>query len=157
MADTEEIFGLVNTRMRGMGIFDTVLRHEPKSAPNPADWTWGMWAGPWRPLGGKSGLASTSMVWTIFGRVYHGFLQEPAEDLETDMMARCDAVLRECSSHISFGISDQGIWTDLLGDETEGVFVQPGYLRLDKIIFRTADISIPVIMTDYFTQSLGED
>ena len=155
MADTYAILDKINTRISSLGLFDVVMDHEPKSAPNTDGHVWALWVVSWKPVASKSGLADTAMQLTVQGRIYRSMLHQPEDEIDRDLVGCADAVLRECNADISFGISDEGVWTDLLGDTSEGVTAALGYVRMDtNKIFRMCDIVIPIILTSYYTQEV---
>lgn len=153
--DTYEVIDKINSRVSSLGLFDMVLDHEPKSAPDTDGHVWACWVLRWRPLPSKSGLAVTSMRLDLQARVYRPFLAEPQDSIDRDLLGCVDAVIRETSADVSFGIDNKGVWTDLLGDDSDssGVRADLGYLEMNHKIFRIADVSLPVVMTDYFPQA----
>lgn len=155
MADTYAILDAINDRVSSLGLFDAVLDHEPKSAPNTEGHLWAAWVLSWKPVASKSGLADTAMQLMVQGRIYRSFLHEPQDQIDRDLVGCVDAVIRECNSNISFGLQNEGVWTDLLGDNSEGVTASLGYVRMDQNkIYRICDLWIPVILTSYYTQEV---
>jgi hypothetical protein len=151
--DTGAIITAITTRMAGTGLFDATLDFEPKSPPKSDGFVWACWARGFEPVASKSDLANTAMVLKLWGRIYRNHLAAPEGDIDRGLLQRVDTVMRQSSSEISFGLGE-GLWTDLLGDDSEGLTCQLGYVgwKGENKVFRTADLFIPVIMTTYFPQ-----
>jgi hypothetical protein len=151
--DTDTIITAVNTRMAGTGLFDATLDYEPTSPPKSDGFVWACWTRGFEPVASKSDLANTAMVLKLWGRIYREHLAKPAGDIERGLLRCVDVAMRLSSAAVSFGLGE-GLWTDLLGDDSEGLTCQLGYVgwRGENKVFRTADLFIPVIMTTYFPQ-----
>jgi hypothetical protein len=153
--DSTEIIDLVNSRVKAMKLFDAVLDHEPKSPPGDG-FTWACWVRSWRPVPSLSGLASTGTILTLSGRIFCRFIREPQDDIDRDLFERVDAVIRESSTDLSFGIANESVWTDLLGQDSEGLYAESGYINMDGVIFRVADLIIPVVLADQWAQARSD-
>lgn len=155
MTDTTEVMDKIRDRALSLRLFDAVLDHEPKSAPAGPGHTWACWVVQFRPLASKSGLAVTSMRLDLRARIYRSMLAEPQDQIDRELMGRVDAMMRQANADISFGMTGEGVWTDLLGDDSDsdGMRAQTGYVEIQNKIFRIADLSIYVVITDYFPQA----
>lgn len=156
--DTYEVISAVNTVIAGTGVFDARLDHEPKSAPSIEGWTWACYVDRWIPLSSRSGLAATSMLLALKGRVYKSFIAQPEDDIDKDMLARVDAVHREFQRNLNLGFDRDtvGVELDLLGSVTTGLSTILGYINLDGKIFRVADTAIPIMVPTYYPQERSE-
>jgi hypothetical protein len=137
-----------------LGIFADVIPFEPKAAPTANGFTCALWFGPLSPLAEDSGLASTTAVQTVWMRLYLN-AQDPDANTEPALMTAASAVLRELTANISFGLTDDGVWTDLLGHAISGgVTATPAYLRYAQggTQFRVVEVRVPVVLEDFFPQ-----
>lgn len=152
--DTGEVITAINTRMSATGLFDAVLDHEPITAPTSTGFVWACWVAWFRPLKVKSGLASTSMQLMLRAWIMRNALTEPRDTIDRDLLACVDTAIRESSADISFGMTGAGVWTDLLGDDSDGLYAETAFIIFNQNeVFRVADMRIPVVLTDYFPQA----
>lgn len=131
------------------GYYDSVLRHEPKSAPS-GELTFSTWIGDIKPIAEQSGLDVTSCRVLMMGRVWRSMLAQPQDEIDTRVAKAASYMLAELTG--DFGID--GAYIDLLGSYGEPLQAPLGYIEADRTMFRVADIFIPFICPDVFDQEV---
>lgn len=132
-----------------LGMFENVLTHEPKSAPQgPAC---AIFVSQVVPFKERSGLTSVSVVLVVVVRLYANMLQEPQDDIDRDIVLAADALMTAYAG--DFDLGDENREIDLLGMTTPGVNLEAGYLKQDSTLFRVMDITVPVIINDVWTEA----
>lgn len=161
-----DILDLLVSRTKATKQFQSVLKHEPRNAPTQFVTAAFFLGAPNAAPGGfqtikrVSSLGTAGMRLDIICRLYMdakqkvGWNGRPAslDNIDQVLLEHAEIILRECHSHVSFGIQDSGVWTDADGADSEGLGGLFGYLDQDNRKFRICEIYIPVILTDYFTQ-----
>ena len=144
------LFDQITSDIAQLGVFESVNKHEPKSAPQN-----GMYASVWMdsvtPVGRASGLASISGVVTFNVRIYSSMLQQPLDEIDPGVMTAVCAVLNAFSGEFTLGGTVRDI--DLLGMYGRSMSAQAGYINIDNKMFRVMTITIPVIVNDMFTEA----
>lgn len=136
-----------------MGIFADVVSGQPKAAPSGEGLTLALWFGPMTPLAAESGLSASSMLQTVWARLY--LLVASEQDVETTIMTAAAQVMAQLSMDISFGLDMNGVWTDLLGAYSPGVSAIPAYMKPDGTLFRIVEVRVPVVLEDFFSQGVS--
>jgi hypothetical protein len=128
----------------------SVIQHEPKAAPVslPALALWWSGIGPAR---GYSGLSATSARIQYSGRIYVNFKSRTEEDIDPQVMTLTSLVIGAFSS--SFTLDGDVAFIDLLGGYGEPLSAVPGYIQQDGQEFRVAELTIPLIVDDVWSQS----
>lgn len=130
------------------GYFERTQSYEPKSNPGTG-LTFATWINEIRPIALKSGLDVTSCRLPMSGRIYLPMLDDPQDDIDTDIAVAASYMMSELTGNFALDPA----WIDLLGEHGEGLGVQFGYISdLDESAFRIADINIPFICPDVFDQ-----
>ncbi len=146
----QTLFNKIESHAKGSGLFDSVNTHEPKSAPGGklhcAIYVTGL-----RPMPLGSGLASTTGVVTLIARIYLPMIQEPQDKIDPTIVAAADTLMSKYSGDFSLGSSARNI--DLLGSTGESLEARAGYITIDQTVFRSMDITIPIIVNDVYTQA----
>jgi len=156
----EEILDRVTAFAQRTKLFETVAKHEPRSAPRSLPAIAFFIGAPQGAPGGfkivprLSGLATAGMRLDVICRIYVDAKKEPLDKIDADLLAYIEAIMRGCHAQISLGIPDQGVWTDANGADSDGLSAVLAYLDQDNMKFRIAEIYIPVIITDYFPQTI---
>lgn len=127
----------------------SVIQHEPKAAPtaNPA---LAMWWADLGPARGASGLSATTARVEYAARVYLNFKSRSEEDIDPLLMSLASQVIGAFSS--GFTLDGDVAFIDLLGAYGAPLSATPRYLAQDGQEFRTAEIVIPLIVDDVWTQ-----
>lgn len=131
------------------GLFEKVNGAEPKSAP-PAGLTAAVWAQSLGPLPTRSGLSRTSALMTMNVRLYTSMLAEPQDAIDP-MLAGAAADLFSAYTG-DFTLTDRVSQIDLLGAYSGGMSSQAGYLDIDKKLYRTITIVVPLVINDAWEQ-----
>lgn len=147
---TATIFDRVFSLITATGYFDGGTQmHEPKSGPGPG-LVCALWGGPLTPVPAASGLVSTTFRLELVARIYRPFLQEPADQIDVGQTMATAAVIGALSGDFDLGGTVRDV--DLLGAHGQPLGGRPGYITLDKISYRTMDITIPIIISDAIDQ-----
>lgn len=132
------------------GYFDLVNTHEPKSAPGNGLTCSIVWSGTY-PVGARSGLASVSARVEFLARIYSSMLAEPQDDIDPNLHDAADGLFTAYCGDFELGDTDQVL--DIFGSHGPRMEAKPGYLEIDRKLYRFADIVIPVIVHDVWTEA----
>lgn len=148
--DAVPLFAAMVSTAQRLNIFETVIPHEPKSAPvnQPA---LALWLGPVTPLGPASGLGVTSARVTIRGRIYLNWLSKPESAIDPKLLNLTSTLMGAYSGGFTLGGKVREI--DLLGMYGESMSAQPGYIEHDGKHFRAEEIIFPLIVDDLWEQA----
>lgn len=144
------LFARVVSPCKQIGAFrSSVIQHEPKAAPvaTPALALWWSGLGPPR---GFSGLSATSGRVEFRGRVYLNFKSRSEEDIDPLLMTLTSQVIGAFTG--AFTLDGDVALVDLLGAYGEPLSAVPGYVQHDGQEFRVAEIVIPLIADDLWSQ-----
>ncbi|MGH6654061.1 MAG: hypothetical protein ACRDVE_02515 [Actinocrinis sp.] len=144
------LFARVVSPCKQIGAFrSSVIQHEPKAAPTalPALALWWSGIGPAR---GFSGLDVTSARIEFKGRVYVNFKSRDEDDIDPSLMTLTSAVIGAFSS--AFTLDGDVAFIDLLGGWGAPLSATPGYIQQDGQEFRVAELVLPVVVDDVWTQ-----
>lgn len=147
--DITTILGVVQSHAQKTGYFESVALHEPKNAPG-AGLTAAVWVASTRPAR-QSGLNSVSVVLTLNIRLYANMLQEPQDALDASLVVAADALFVAYVGDFELGATSRNI--DVFGSEGVIMDCKFGYLNQDSVLFRTADITLPIIVNDVWTEA----
>ena len=84
-------------------------------------------------------------------RIYLPMIQEPQDKIDPTIVAAVDTLLEDFSGDFTLGGNARNI--DLLGQTGEALSARAGYITIDQTVFRSMDITIPIIVNDVFTQA----
>ena len=143
------IVDAVASHAMASGLFDRVSGHEPKNAPG-SGLTAAVWADTIGPVPAASGLASTSGRVVLKVRLYTSMTMDPADAIDPEIMDAVDVLFAAYSGDFDLGGSVRNV--DLEGATGPGLSAQAGYLNQDGKLMRIMDITIPVIVSDLWTQ-----
>ncbi len=149
MIDLQSIIAALTSHAATLGVFDSVNGHEPKSVPG-FGMTYSIWVEEIKPAL-SSGLASTSVVVTMNGRIYTPFKQQPEDSIDPNMVNALDLLLSAYSGNFTLGGIIRSV--DIRGAEGQALESKTGYLDIDRAIFRIIDIMIPCIINDVWTET----
>lgn len=145
--DTRAVRNALVTHAEGLGVFQQVLAHEPKSKPGPAR-SLSLWSGIARPA--QSGLDSTSVLWVWTGRITVSMLTEPQDDIDCNVMDAALAYLAALSGGFTLGGLARDI--DLLGQHGLPLAGDMGYHTHSDTMYRAFAIQIPIVFNDVLSQ-----
>lgn len=120
---------------------------EPKSAPQ-SDFHFAVTMMNASPT--HSGLISTTFRIELACRIYVSMLREPQDSIDPDITAAAWDLIQSYSSGFTLGGLVRNV--DLLGESGEPLDLKFGYIGIDKRLYRIAEITLPVIVSDVFTQ-----
>lgn len=143
-----DLLNAVESGASASGWFDSVNGHEPKSAPG-GGLTFACWVSRVSPSR-SSGLASTSVRVEITARIYMPFRNEPEDGIDPTMADAIDALMTAYSGGFTLGGFARAV--DLLGSDGTPLSVSTGYQNIGNSIFRVADIIVPILVNDAWTQ-----
>lgn len=132
-----------------LGTFERVIGHEPKVAPGQG-LTASFWVESVVPVARHSGLAATSAKLTMTARLYHTLQSEPQDDIDPALLAATDALLNAYNG--DFTLNDEAAYIDILGAHGTPLSAQAGYLKQDDGMYRVFVVTIPIIISDCWTQ-----
>lgn len=155
---TRSIVAAFRTHLEGSGHFDSVTGHEPKNPPTGQGVTAAVWVDSLAPTEALGALNATSVVMTFLIRLYKNMTSEPQDDIDPLLM---DAVDRTCLLLSGdFTLGDAATYVDLLGNSggsgragARGMSVDFGYVSLGGTMYRSADITVPVVLEDVWPQA----
>ena len=146
----QTLFNAIESHAKASGLFDSVNTFEPKSAPS-GKLHCAIYVSTLAPVAIGSGLAATTGVLTIMARIYLPMKQEPQDKIDPIIVAATDTLLEDFSGDFTLGGNARNI--DLLGQTGESLSARAGYITPDKTIYRSMDITIPIVVNDVFTQA----
>ena len=148
--NSEGLFNALTSHALTLGRFDRVNGHESKNAPGNG-LTCDIWFARLDPVPPASGLASTSTRVVFTARVYSNMLQEPQDGIDPAILSATDALMAAYSGDFELGGQVRDV--DLLGETGIALSAQAGYLKVDTTTYRTVDITIPLVVSDLWTQA----
>lgn len=134
----------IRDHLLASGAFGAVDGHQPLGQPT-SPVSVAVWAGPVDVSLYGSGLASTKLRLTVFATVYVP-LEDPLDAVEALVV---DSVLTiMILLHGDFDLGAAVECVDLLGASGTPVGAQLGYVRIDSRDYRTATVTIPILLAD---------
>ncbi len=147
--DVNALFSAVASEAKQLGAFRGTIQHEPKNAPGNGLWCAIWWAGT-KPAR-SSGLASVSAVVTFSARIYSDMLAEPQDKIDPGVMTAAHLLMGAYAGGFTF--DGEVRMVDLLGSEGEPLACSPGYITIGSTMYRAAELTIPVIINDMWTEA----
>jgi hypothetical protein len=147
--DITTIRGQLTSHAQALGVFGQVLGHEPVSAPG-SGLTYAVWLAEVAPSPQNSGLSSTSARIVFNGRLDLPADTEPMDDVDVQLAGAVDLLIGAYSGDFELGGSVRNL--DLLGADGEALRAVYRYLQLDSVTYRTANLSLPMIVNDVWGQ-----
>lgn len=147
--DSSGIVNAVSSHAAGLGIFDRVNTHEPKNAPG-GGLSCIIWLDTLGPARGESGLVITAALLTLSVRIQGPMIQEPQDDIDSNMLGAVDKLINEYSGDFELGGLVRNV--DLLGQSGTGLSGRAGYLNQDNKLYRVFTITLPMIVDDVWNQ-----
>lgn len=146
--DSQALLDKLETQALQIGYFDKVNMHEPKKPPGH-ELTAAIWV---QHIGRatSSGASSTS-AYVIFNiRIYANMLQEPQQGIDPQVMIATDVLMNKFQGNFTLDGLVRAV--DLLGIEGEKLEANAGYVTINSVMFRTMDITVPLIINDVWDQ-----
>ena len=138
----------LSNHAKSLGVFATVNHHEPKDAPTGPHCAF--YVAGIRPAPLQSGLNVSSALVVIMGRIYSNMIQEPEDDIDPSVVAATDALMAAYTGDFTLG--GNVMMVDLLGSNGEPLSARAGYINVSGTMFRSMDITIPLVVADAWTQ-----
>jgi len=145
------VFDEIVSHALATGRFDYVNQHEPKNAPHNGVQC-SVWIQYIRPVR-SSGMNATSGLVVLNARIYMDMRQQPMDSIDPNITVATADLLNVLSSDYQLGGASGVRNIDLLGAEGQPLDATAGYLELDRNMFRTVTINIPVVLNDMFQQA----
>jgi len=142
--------GKVTSALKAMGIFKSVQKVEPKGAPDTG-LTCAVFLNTISPAAATSGLSKVSGVYVYTIRLYTNMLQEPAEMIDEILAKVIDKIFDTLAGDFDLGDSVKNI--DIFGEYGAPLQAKAGYVEVDKVMYRSVDITLPLVIND--TWDLG--
>lgn len=135
------------------GLFGQVVTHEPKGKPETglAGPAAAVWIRSLQPTTAIAALNATSVVVTFMVRIHAGMLQEPQDDIDPLLFNAAERTMSLVSGDFTLG--DHVDEVDLLGMAGQAMGCEFGYISVDGFMYRIADITVPVIIHDAWSQA----
>jgi len=150
--NTSGVLTGLQTFGQSTGRFETVMLHEPKSAPSAGGLTLCFWLDRTMPFAEGSGLAAVSMAMVVNARIYLKFLAEPEDAIDTAIAEAADALMADLCGGFTLGGLVRNV--DIFGESFDkGLELEYGYLTQDGAVFRVAEMVIPMILNDVYTEA----
>lgn len=149
--NTNAIMDALASHAAATGYFDRVNKHEPKSAPGNGLSCSITWAST-TPAPARSGLSVTSARVTFAVRVgYVSMLAEPQDDIDPNIADATDGLF---AAYIGdFDLKSTASNIDIFGASGIGLNARTGYIDIGSMKYRVADITVPVIVNDVWSQA----
>lgn len=148
--NASDIHDNVVTVPQQLGIFDSVLGFEPKSAP-VGNLICAVWFMDINPFPGRSGANITSAVAVWNARIYIPMLSEPQDEVEKNLLNAISLLMGALAGDFTLDSSVAGV--DLQAMSGKGMGSKTGYVGMDGVLFRIADVTIPLIIDDCWSQT----
>lgn len=148
----QAIIDAIVSDVQRTGVCDTVNTHEPKRKPGTGI-TAAIWCDAIAPTGPASGLATSTAIVHFVCRLLTNMLAEPQDMIDPMMMRTVSTLIRAWHDDFDFGLDPLVRNVDLLGQYSQGLSAQAGYVDMDNTLFRVYDITIPVIVNDVWPQT----
>jgi len=145
------VFNSLVSHVAATGLFRRVNTAEPKSAPSDSGLTSAIWMDRVLPYGSGSGLQRTTAVTVYMIRIYNNMLEEPTDAIDPAVLAATDTIMT--ALHGDFELGGNAMAVDIFGMSGVGLSAQAGYINQDNRLFRVMDITVPVIVSDAWTQT----
>jgi hypothetical protein len=149
-AAVQAVFAAIQSAAQGLGVFERVYTHEPKSAPG-AGLSFACWWDSLDPYPAGSGLSAVSGRVQFSARLYRAYMAKPEDLIDPVLLSAVCSFLAALSGAFSLGGTVRN--ADLLGESGSALSAQAAYLEMDGKPYRVADITIPVIINDLWTEA----
>jgi len=145
-----EIYAQVVSHAKRLGIFSQVLTHEPKTAPAEG-LTCSIWLSSLNPVAEVSGLAATSLRLELSVRIYENFKSQDEDAIDPRILDAVSKLMEAYTGDFQLGGTVMDV--DLLGAHGEPLGAEGGYLSQDGSMYRVVVMTLPIIISDVYTQT----
>ena len=136
--------------MQTLGIFDRVNSVEPKAPPGNG-LTAAVFFASAQPATAASGLGSASGLYVFTCRVYSNMLQEPADQIDSQLIRATDAVCDALAGDFDMGATVRNL--DIFGAHGTPLLARAGHVDVGGQMYRAIDITIPLIVNDAWAEA----
>ncbi|MFD6035723.1 hypothetical protein ACFWHF_14450 [Streptomyces griseoincarnatus] len=143
-----DVLSHIGSHAKKLGLFRTVMLHEPKSAPSSG--AVAIWVQSVEPVPDRSGLDKVSILLTVNIRIYANMLQEPQDAIDRDLLTAADLLLTEYAG--DFDLGDENRTVDMFGSAGDLMRTELGYINQDGTLFRVCVITLPVLINDVWNE-----
>lgn len=153
--DLPDLMSELRSVVMRLGHFDDCGAHEPREAPNNALYA-AFWLASVRPARAASGLASTSTIVTVTGRIYvpaGDGVSLPYDRIDQRMFAAADRLLAAFCAKFTLGGRVRNV--DIFGAHSPGLSAEAGYAAFGGARgkkFRIMTITLPLIVNDMYPE-----
>lgn len=148
---SQDLVNRITSHAMATGFFDRVNAHEPKSKPGRG-LTCSVWIDRIEPARSRSGLTATDARVVFNVRVYTNMLQQPQDAIDPSVMDAVDRLFEAYTGDFDLGSETRFI--DVLGmTQGHALDAQSGYINIDNMTYRVITISVPVIVSNAWTQA----
>lgn len=148
--DTDAIMAAIRSIPMESGLFERFEGHETKGGQAVGGLVGECFFSGFGPVPAGSGLSATTARLEITARLRMNALREPLDGIELDMMRATATLIAAYSTDFTLGGLIKNI--DLLGSMGDPLRAIPGYITLDKTMYRAVGIPIPMIINDVWEQ-----
>ena len=149
--NSRDLLDRITSHAAATGMFDRVTGHEPKSKPGRG-LSCAVWIDRIEPARSRSGLTATDGRVVFNVRVYTNMLQQPQDEIDPAVMDAVDALFEAYTG--DFQLGDDSRYIDVLGmTQGHALDAQSGYINIDNMTYRVMTISVPVIVSNAWTQA----
>lgn len=146
---TAAVFNALESLAMATGLFRQVNTHEPKRPPD-GDMTAAVYLAGITPVPTDSGLGTSSARAEFTIRIYTQMLQEHPDAIDPAVMTATDTIMTDLTADFTLGDTVQSV--DLLGRAGVPLSARAGYLDIGGTMYRIMDITVPVIISNAWSQ-----
>jgi hypothetical protein len=149
--DVYGLYAQVVSHAKRLGVFPSVLTHEPKSLPKETPCC-AISLDRFEPIAEVSGLAATSMRVVFTVRLYRLFNEQPEDDIDKKLLDAAAKLMESYNGDIQLG-DESSMGIDVLGAYGDSLKAEYGYTDIDGAMVRLVTITLPVVLADAFPQA----
>ena len=132
------------------GLFEAVNGHEPKKPPGNG-LSCALWAQSVGFARNASGLSATTALLVMNQRIFTSMLSEPQDAIDPEMLNAVDVLFTAYNGDFDLGGEVRNI--DLLGQFSNGLSAQAGYINVSGNNYRVMTITLPMVVNDAWSQA----
>lgn len=144
--DATGLFSGMSSHLRSLGLFESVGKHEPKSAPKGLS-AW-CWTDNIRAI--RDSSLTKICVLVIFKiRTCQNFMSKPEDEIDPRLLSAVGKIMNDLAGDFTLGGAIRNI--DILGEFGTELSAQAGYLKIDNTVHRIMDINVPMVVDDVWS------
>jgi hypothetical protein len=110
-----------------------------------------IWLASLNPIAEVSGLAATSLRLELSIRIYENFKSQPEDEIDKRLLDATSKLMEAYTGDFQLGGTVMDV--DLLGAHGDPLGAEGGYLSQDSSLFRVVVMTLPIIISDVYTQT----